>query len=485
MLQTIKAAPSQHVALAAWYPFAFLYHRAIDEQMYFELSGAMLGRGADPDFMHEVRGKVPPPFDRELPAADGKFHAPYTEVPLEYPPAAVPLILLPRLFTNSFSTYAKLFGLEMSLFLVGALALILRALEGLVGNHEAHARDGRKGLVGNHEAHARDGRKGAGESQSDLDSRAKWAALLAIAEGSLAIQRLDAVAAFFLALAFFAAVKRKPWLLGIAGGAAFAVKFVPALILPVLLAADPDSWKKIGDWVRAAAGSVIAIVIGLGPIALAPGAFAAMLSYHSARGLQVETTFATILGAARMITGGALGAGVSFGSENLSDPLSLTLAGWCAPLTLIAIAGVAWIAFRSAPRAGFPSVSKQADSSHPEAARVDRMARALGGAAVLLWIFSKVLSPQYFTWGIPLVLAIPWALNSKTRRPKIATWTFCAALIVTQIYMRAYYEAVAHQEPLGVVTMVLRQGLLIALAVLILAPLAKPGSPKRPVVQRL
>src|SRR5450432_620596 len=200
MLQTIKAAPSDHVVLAAWYPFAFLYHRAIDEQMYFELSGAMLGRSTDPNFLREVRGKVPPSFEQAMPPADGKFHAPYTEVPLEYPPAAVPLILLPRLFTDSFPTYAKLFGLEMSLFLVGALALVLSALET------------------------------AGESIANLDARAKWGAALVVIEGSLVIQRLDAVAAFFLALAFLAAVKRKPWLLGIAGGAAFAVKFVPALI---------------------------------------------------------------------------------------------------------------------------------------------------------------------------------------------------------------------------------------------------------------
>ncbi len=429
MLETIKSAPSDHVAMAAWYPLAFLYHRAIDEQMYFELSGAMLGHGANPDFMHEVRGKVPPPFDRDLPPADGKFHAPYTEIPLEYPPAAVPLILFPRLFTNDFQTYARLFGLEMSLFLVGAFALILRALE---------------------------------NSETDLRNKATWAALLAVAEGSLTIQRLDAVAAFFLALAFFAAVKRKPWLLGLAAGAAFAVKFVPAMILPVLLAADPKSWQKIGDWCKAAAGSVIAVVIGLGPIALAPGAFGAMLSYHSARGLQVETTFATLLGALRMITGGALGSSVSFGSENLADPTSLALAKLCAPLTFAAIAAVAWIAFRSA---------KQADSSsspESEHARVDRMARGLAGAAVLLWIFSKVLSPQYFTWGIPLILAIPW--SSKSNAKKVC-FAFCGALVITQIYMRAYYESVAHQEPIGVLTMMLRQGLLCAVAILILRPL--------------
>jgi hypothetical protein len=100
------------------------------------------------------------------------------------------------------------------------------------------------------------------------------------------------------------------------------------------------------------------------------------------------------------------------------------------------------------------------------------MARALAAAAVLLWIFSKVLSPQYFTWGIPLVLAIPWsAPGEKMSNAKKACSAFCGALVVTQIYMRAYYESVAHQEPIGIVTMVIRQGLLCALAVLILRPL--------------
>jgi hypothetical protein len=125
----------------------------------------------------------------------------------------------------------------------------------------------------------------------------------------------------------------------------------------------------------------------------------------------------------------------------------------------LAIAVVAWIAFRS---------SKQADPAIDDSARIDRMARALAGAAVLLWMFSKVLSPQYFTWGIPLILAIPW---SATSNAKNVCFAFCGALVVTQIYMRAYYESVAHQEPIGVVTMLLRQGLLGAVAVLILRPL--------------
>jgi hypothetical protein len=172
-----------------------------------------------------------------------------------------------------------------------------------------------------------------------------------------------------------------------------------------------------------------------------------------------------------MLTGGALGSDVSFGSENLSDPLSLTLAALCTPLTLVAIAAVAWIAFQS---------TKKGLSEDSELTRVDRMARALAAAAVLLWIFSKVLSPQYFTWGIPLVLAIPWREKSNAR---LATFVFCAALAVTQIYMRAFYESVAHQEPIGVITMVIRQGLLIALAWLILAPLAKAGSPQHRVVE--
>ena len=428
MLDVIKAAPSEHVALAAWYPFAFLYHRAIDEQMYFEMSGAMLGRETDRKFLREVRGEVPAAFDRELPPADGKFHAPYTEVPIEYPPVAVPLILLPRLFTNSFAVYAKIFGAMMGLFLTGAFVLVFSAL------------------------------RSEGEPEEALSRRAWLAAALAVCEGSLVIQRLDAVAAFFLALAFFAAVKKKPFLLGLAGGAAFAVKLLPAIALPVLLAADPKPWKNANAWMRAAAGSLLAILVGLGPIFLAPGALSAMLAYHASRGLQVETTFATLLGTLRWLSGGAVGSSQSFGSANLSDGAALMLAKLCTPLTIVAIALVAWLAFRASKTASEAPLS-----------RVERMARALVAAVALLWIFSKVLSPQYFTWALPLVLAIPFPAGKK------AVFAFLAALVVTQIYMRAYYESVAHQEPIGLVTMLLRQALLFVLAWVALGPVAKPA----------
>ena len=426
MLAEIKSAPSAHVALAAWYPFAFLYHRAIDEQMYFEMSGAMLGREVDRDFMRTTRGEVPPPFDRELPPADGKLHAPYTEIPLEYPPIAVPLIVFPRLFTNSFAIYAKIFGGVMGLFLAGAFALVFLAL------------------------------RGEGEPEENLSKRAWLAAALAVAEGSLVIQRLDAVAAFFLALAFFAAVRKKPFLLGVAGGAVFAVKLLPAVALPVLLAADPKSWRDAKAWARATVGALLAIAIGLGPIFLAPGALSAMLSYHAARGLQVETTFATLLGTLRWLSGAAVGSSESFGSANLTGGTALGLAKLCTPLTLIAIALVALLAFRAS----------KSDDEAP-LARVDRMARALLGALVLLWIFSKVLSPQYFTWALPLVLAIPFPSGKKS------IFVFLAALVVTQIYMRAYYESIMHQEPMGLVTMLVRQALLGALAWAALAPVSK------------
>ncbi len=322
----------------------------------------------------------------------------------------------------------------MALFLTGAFALVFAAL------------------------------RGAGEAEVLLSKRAWLAALLCVLEGSLVIQRLDAVAAFFLSLAFYAAVKRKPLLLGFAGGAAFAVKFVPALLLPVLLAADPEPWRDIRNWTKAAASSLVTVVAMLGPIFLAPGALTAMLAYHEARGLQVETTFATLLGVGRFLSGGVLGSAQSFGSANLSDGAALLLAKACTPLTVLAIAGVAHFAFYAAKR-GIADGETALE-------RTERMARALFAATVLLWLASKVLSPQYFTWGLPLVLAIPFA--SGRGRGAMVVWTFALALLVTQIYMRAYYEAVANQEPIGIFTMVLRQGLLAAAAAITLSPFVRP-----------
>src|SRR5262249_24170015 len=80
---------------AARRPLLSLYRRANDEELYFDAARAIRGlpRYGAADGR---RGEVPEAFrGRALPAADGHWHRPYAEVPLEYPAVVLPFIVAP------------------------------------------------------------------------------------------------------------------------------------------------------------------------------------------------------------------------------------------------------------------------------------------------------------------------------------------------------------------------------------------------------
>src|SRR5512140_3020405 len=98
----VFAAPSSHPVQYARYPFVFLYRRSADERLYYEAAGAMLGAPYDAEVLRTMRGRLPPSFDVPLPPIDGKWHAPFREVPMEYPPLLLPFVLGPRAVVTSF-----------------------------------------------------------------------------------------------------------------------------------------------------------------------------------------------------------------------------------------------------------------------------------------------------------------------------------------------------------------------------------------------
>jgi hypothetical protein len=393
------AAPSEHVVDYVRYPFVFLYRRAHDEEIYFATASAILGRAFDADFAD--RGDVPAEYSR-MPPADGRFHAPYTEVPFEYPPLALPFIVAPRLLTSTYATYTHLFGALMAACLFAACAILIR-----------HAPE---------------------------DRRAKlwWmATALVLAHGAIAIQRLDAVVALLLALAVDAALKKKHAMIGVWLGLAAAAKLSPILLLPIAFAADFATYRAAPKKAAAMIGATAAsTALGLAPMAIAsPSGMVAMIAYHAKRGLHVESVLGSLYGAARAIGGSPIRATLDFGSHNLHDAIADTLARLSPPLTIAVVAFVAWRAWR------------------------DRLAfaAAIVAGAAATWIASKVLSPQYFTWALPLVLAIP-----KNHRAYAALF---AAMLVSQIYFRGYFDYVYEQRALGVATLLVRQAAIFALFV--------------------
>jgi hypothetical protein len=207
-----------------------------------------------------------------------------------------------------------------------------------------------------------------------------------------------------------------------------------------------------------------------------PGAVADLVRYHGLRGLQIESTLGALVGAGRIVLGTSRPSTISYGSFNLDGAFPDALARLTVPLTLAGIAALVVLAARAAR--AMPA--RRAGDAADEPARIERLACAALAGTIVLWLTGKVFSPQYLTWGIPLVLAIPG------RRGVQAIWVAIAAFAVTQLYYRGFYDQVFDQRPVGVITVLLRQAILVGLLVLVCSswPRRSPRSEGAALLQR-
>jgi hypothetical protein len=412
--------PSAHVFDAVRYPFIFLYRRSPDEAMYYGTAAQILGQPYDHEiFETHSRGRLTgvSTYEAPPPPTDGHWHTPWTEVHLEYPPPVLPFVLAPKLLTSGFEPYAKVFGVLMGICMVLSIALAIDIV------------------------------RRAGAARASLDARWWLAAGLLLAQGALTIQRLDPLVALAMVATLHGAVRRSPIEMGLWAGLAGACKIVPILVVPVLLAADWSSWRtrllSLGGWIT------VGLAVGFGPILLvSPAALVELFRYHGLRGLQIESTLGSLVSAARIVLGTAQPATVSYGSFNLDGSFPDALAKLTLPLTIAGIGAVCVLAWR-------------ATDGDDEPTRIERITCAMLVATILLWLTGKVFSPQYLTWGIPLVLAIPG------RRGVVAIWIAVLAFAVTQLFYRGYYDYIVNQRPAGVITLLVRQVILVVLMVFV------------------
>ncbi len=388
------------------YPFVFLYRRSGDEQIYHSVARSIRGEEPDREFMRTARRRSGAAFERELPAADGRLHAPYTEVPLEYPPALLPFVLFPALFASELQAYCVIFDATMGLLLALATWLVHRAMRW----------------------------------DRARCTRAWWLGTAALLlHGSIAVQRLDAVVALALACALLAWSRGHFARMGAAFGAAAALKLVPLLLLLAVCAVAPRRRR-----VLAAALGVLAL--GLGAFGLfGSDAFGSFVRYHAERGLHCESVAATLLAVVRAPFSPLAPAVVSHGSFNLDDPMAHALARMLTPLMPLALVAL-----------GLWARCRVRDRVHDHAA-------LLVAALCVVWLTAKVFSPQYLTWLLPFVGVLPTRSRSGAMLSSAAA---CAGLVLllSQLYFRAYFDAVYGMTALGVGTLLVRD---VALAMLL------------------
>jgi Glycosyltransferase family 87 len=275
---------------------------------------------------------------------------PYKDFFIEYPPGSLPAFLPPALLSATRASFIDLFSLEMALVL--AVALVLTAL-------------GARRLRG---------------------SRA-WVlpattfALSATLLYPVAVTRYDAVLALTLGFAvFFAALGGRYLPLAYASlGFGTAAKFVPALALLPLALTRRGAARGCGIFL-----AVVALFFV--PFALLGGqGLLQSFAYQAERGLQVESFAASVLIFFRSVDGIVFEHGAF---EVLGEGVGLaTSLGPVLTLLLLAVTGVAmWWEFRRCGGLGVGTFPRHA------------------AALILAFMLgSRVLSPQYMIWLLPLV----------------------------------------------------------------------------------
>jgi hypothetical protein len=287
---------------------------------------------------------------REAGEAILRGEVPYRDFFIEYPPGSLPAFIPPALLSASRDGYINLFSLEMALTL--AVTLLLTALTA------------RRLRV----AHA-------------WILPAVTFALAALLLYPVAITRYDAVVALTLGLAvFFAALGGRFRVLAYASlGLGAAAKVVPAL------ATIPLALARRGV-VRGYAVFLAVVALVFVPFALlGSGGFLQSFAYQAERGLQVESLGASILIFFRSVDGVVFEHGAF---EVLGEGVGLATS--LSPLlTLLFLAVTGLMMYWEYRRFGRPGAG-----TFPRHAAALILAFMLG---------SKVLSPQYMIWLLPLI----------------------------------------------------------------------------------
>jgi hypothetical protein len=256
--------------------------------------------------------------------------------------------------------------------------------------------------------------------------------------------RFDLFPALLMAAAVWAALARRPALVGVAlalGVLAklFPIAVLPALAVPWLLPLDLRGLARLG------ASFVATVAVGLLPFIVLAGSESTFqfLQYNAERGLQVESIGGGVAMLAGLVTGQPVEMNFRFSSVNVEGGVA---DAWLTLIPSLAIGGFALVALvgwrrvreetRFAPRISASTVVELAAVS-----------------LLMLLATSKVYSIQYAVWVVPLA-----ALLGGPR-----FWLAAALVGLTMPIHPLLYEGLVDQEAVPIIVLNLRNALLLVL----------------------
>ena len=271
--------------------------------------------------------------------------------------------------------------------------------------------------------------------------------------GPLVFTRFDLVSATLAGAALLALAARRPLGAGLLAAAGAAVKLWPAVLAPALLLHRDRPGRVLAGFAGLGAVAVAATVAGGGTTRLL-----SPLTWQGDRGLQIETIWAVPLLWGR-----------AFSPDTWSTPYTRFFAfqvegpGAAALITLSTVATVAavgllcwlwWRAWRTGTPAGLALVG------------------LLGlAAACLLILPNKTLSPQYLLWIGGLLAALGAVVPDEPLLPRLNLLVVVSCLLTQVLYPLGYGMLTGPHwsNAIGAALLTARNGLLIAITVLVIA----------------
>jgi Glycosyltransferase family 87 len=336
---------------------------------------------------------------------------------VEYPPAALPVFVLPALADEE--DYGLAFELLMWVCAAAIIVLLATTLSA------------------------------AGASAARLYGATAFAGIAPLLLGSVILTRFDLWPAALVAGVLAALVAGRDRLgLGLLGLATMA-KLYPAILLPLAFVWVARRRGRQEALLCLVVFLAVAAAIALPFAVLSPSGLWHSLTTQLGRPLQIESLGAALLLGAKQL--GLYDPTVvsSHGSQNLEGTLPDALASIETALGVLALL-VVWIAFARG----------RMDR--------DRLLTASAAAVVAFIAFGKVLSPQFLIWLVALVPLVAATVGVA------ACWLLAAALVITQIWFPYRYWDVVALQPVGWLVL-LRDLLLVALLALLVAAI-RPGS---------
>lgn len=291
---------------------------------------------------------------------------PYRDFEVEYPPLVLLTFVIPALFSHNLTVYTWLFAAET--LAMGLVAMVLvAALASRLGISV------KKALI--------------------------IYTLVLLAIGPLIIGRYDLLPAVFAIAALYFFITRRDKLAWAMLALGAAAKLYPIIIAPLfaIYYLRHQQFGRLFQGVAVFAGVILVISIPF--IWISPDGFWYTISYHADRGLQSESTYASVLLMGKVLGITQVEGVFNFGSWNITSPLADTLARVSPYIGVALLAAVYGLYARALWRKA--NIRAAMLSLDPEPAR--QMINYSSLAVLAFLLASKVFSPQFLIWLAPLL----------------------------------------------------------------------------------